>query len=400
MLTEANKHLKGQALVLALTSACMTQWYQIVGKFSGKPEVYDMAPGKQHDSYNIIKMSPGADVREDTYQFLQDVTSKLSKSLNSLFGKDIFEPKIQRGQNSLQALVAFSEAKGGVFQVKGEMAEGSTSIFLTMPNEAQLQLAFSKMTGTPHPDDGLVDDDMGELEDVAGDAVPEYDTAGDVDQGGEEFDLPAGSEEPPVAGIEDEEDLNAPRRFGESFSTFFGKNTNDDKDPEDELEEANGEAHKVVYDDNGVRKEKIVDNEQKAEQEARRNKGKVVSQDVKESEIPRLDSLKADREDPRALYSDFLANGPDDFNEDELRAILAYHEKTGSGGGVEDGFDWRDIRTKLKDAIGDFNQFNANYRENVSVGAAMGTSAQPTVYVPNARKGFTGGPFGSAVKRR
>jgi len=368
----ANKHLHGQGLVLALTSSCMTTWYQMVNKFSSRPEVYDVAPGKSHESYNIIKMNPGTDVRDETYQFLQDTTTKLAKALNKLFNKDIFIPKINRGPDSLETLVAFKEAKGGIFQVKGSMHEGSASIFLTMPNEHQLQKAFAAMTGTPHPED-MIDDPGIEADPVAGDAIPEV--------GGDDgLDVPIGddpigdgdvSPESELDISPDEPDLGEPsRRFGESFRAYVA-----------EAEE----MYKVVYDDNGITKETIVKNEQQANQMARRKKGKVVTQ------------MKEDADD-RFIVKGIQKDGEETVIGTNSVGRMAMVDFEQNQIGLYKSVTLYDNGEPVK--VWNNPKYEDDMEENVSVGQAIGSSAQATVYTPNSHNGFTGGPFGGKPKKR
>jgi len=421
----ANKHLQGQGLVLALTSSCMTTWYQMVNKFSSRPEVYDVAPGKFHEKYNIIKMNPGVDVRDETYQFLQDTTTKLSKTLNKLFNRDIFIPRINRGPDTLETLVAFKEARGGVFQVKGSMNEGSASIFLTMPNEEQLQKAFSAMTGTPHPEDMIDEPDaVPEVEPVAGDAIPEVEPEIDVEP-------EVGVEDPMADPLADEEPIEDARRFGEGFRAYVAESSN--------------EVFKVVYKENGITKEEIVKNEQQANQIARRKKGKVVSQQSEnlgaaaklamavtgQDEVMEDDELVTYRQRADGKYTpvkpgegpakrapgEKIPPRPKNMNENGDRFVVkGIYKSDGEENIIHTNSIGRFAQVYYKnnqigmyrsvtlydngEAVLHWDNPNLPKTENVSVGQAMGTATQPAVYEPNGHNGFTGGPFGGKPKRR
>ena len=184
--TAGKSALTGKDLVTALVTACMSKWYDLTSKFQSRPEIYDVAPTDSNDSYNVMKLNPGSDVRDDAFEAIVKTTNDIAKELNRLFGKDVFEPRITRQHGKLEALVAFSSNEGGVFQAKGEATEGHTTIHITMPKEAELERAFSAMTDTPHHGD--VDDSqgVGDLDDtidadpIAGDPSPDYDPEFDV----------------------------------------------------------------------------------------------------------------------------------------------------------------------------------------------------------------------------
>ena len=178
--------LTGQELVTALVTACMSKWYDLTSKFQARPEIYDVAPTDANDSYNVMKLNPGSDVRDDAFEAIIKSTNDIAKELNRLFGKDVFEPRITRQHGKLEALVAFSQNEGGVFQAKGEATEGHTTIHITMPKEAELERAFSAMTDTPHHGDTDGAEGVGDLDDtidadpIAGDPSPDYDPEFDV----------------------------------------------------------------------------------------------------------------------------------------------------------------------------------------------------------------------------
>ena len=178
--------LTGQDLVTALVTACMSKWYDLTSKFQSRPEIYDVAPTNANDSYNVMKLNPGSDVRDDAFESIVKSTNDIAKELNRLFGKDVFEPRITRQHGKLEALVAFSQNEGGVFQAKGEATEGHTTIHITMPKEAELERAFSAMTDTPHHGDVDGSQGVGDLDDtidadpIAGDPSPDYDPEFDV----------------------------------------------------------------------------------------------------------------------------------------------------------------------------------------------------------------------------
>ena len=178
--------LTGQELVTALVTACMSKWYDLTSKFQARPEIYDVAPTEANDSYNVMKLNPGSDVRDDAFEAIVKSTNDIAKELNRLFGKDVFEPRITRQHGKLEALVAFSQNEGGVFQAKGEATEGHTTIHITMPKEAELERAFAAMTDTPHHGDGADEQGVGDMDDtidadpIAGDPSPDYDPEFDV----------------------------------------------------------------------------------------------------------------------------------------------------------------------------------------------------------------------------
>lgn len=181
---EVNK-LSGNSLVSALTSACLSAWYELINGFNARPEIYDVSKqGIEHDSYNIFKMTPGSDVKEKAFDSITKTTNNLCSQLNKLMASEEFEPRISRVSGKLQTLVAYTRAKGGIFQCRADIEEGHTKIFLTMPKEHELERAFSAMTDTPHSGNNSLGDDF-EDEEVAGDPAPdyndEYDVAGDVE---------------------------------------------------------------------------------------------------------------------------------------------------------------------------------------------------------------------------
>lgn len=181
--------LTGKDLVSALVTVCMSKWFDLTSKFRSRPEIYDIADAASNPSYNVMKMTPGADASGDAFEAITKTTNDIAKELNRLFGKDVFEPRISRTDGKLEALVAFKQAKGGVFQAKGEPSEGHTIIHLTMPKEDELDRAFSAMTDTPHAADGQgfedLESDAGEAQvagEVSPDYDPEFDVPSDVDQ--------------------------------------------------------------------------------------------------------------------------------------------------------------------------------------------------------------------------
>ena len=212
--------LKGKELVSALVTACMSKWFDLTSKFRSRPEIYDVADAQPNDSYNVVKMTPGADVRDDAFESISKATTDIAKELNRLFGSDVFEPRITRQEGRLEALVGFTNAKGGIFQAKGEPAEGHTTIHLTMPNEAELDRAFSALTDTP-------DLSGNDLEDPNADPIAseepvpsydaEFDVPGDVDQGAidAEFEEPEDFDDP----MDDLSAEEADRMFGEAYIT-------------------------------------------------------------------------------------------------------------------------------------------------------------------------------------
>ena len=226
--------LTGQELVTALVTACMSKWYDLTSKFQARPEIYDVAPTQTNDSYNVMKLNPGSDVRDDAFESIVKSTNDIAKELNRLFGKDVFEPRITRQHGKLEALVAFSQNEGGVFQAKGEATEGHTTIHITMPKEVELERAFSAMTDTPHHGDQNGEEGVGDMDDtidadpIAGDPSPDYDpefdVPGDVDQGEVEAefgDLDAEPEGDPMDDLTADEadaafDEEPRRRVGES----------------------------------------------------------------------------------------------------------------------------------------------------------------------------------------
>jgi len=216
----SNNQLTGLPLVSALKTATMSRWYELINKFQTQTAKYDPAPSQpDRNGWTIFKMTPGNDVRDQAFESIVKMGSDLASDLNKLYGKDAFEPKITRGDGSIEVLVAFLGKPGGVFQAKAQPQEGHTQIILTRPDEKQLELAYSKMTDTPHPDDG--GDGLGQLdnefddEPVAGegedgtgiqpDYNPEYDVASEVnpdEEGGDPFDDV--SEEDADAAFDDE----------------------------------------------------------------------------------------------------------------------------------------------------------------------------------------------------
>jgi hypothetical protein len=174
---EAADGLTGAALVDHLTSICMSSWYSLVQKFSGRPDVFDIQPSQDHEKYKVMKMTPGKDVRGDVYETLVSTTTALTDKLNSAFGSEVFEPRISRTEGNLETLVAFVQNKGGVFQAKATNNGGDSTIYITMPVEEELNRAFSAMTSTPVPQendpiDSNVSDPAYAPDPVAGDPVP------------------------------------------------------------------------------------------------------------------------------------------------------------------------------------------------------------------------------------
>lgn len=232
---DGTKHLSGEGLVNALTSACLSSWYDLVNKFNSRPEVYDIhAESGSNADFKVFKMTPGADVRETAFDNILKSTNSIASALNKLFGKDVFEPRVSRTNGKLETLVAYSKTKGGVFQCKASEAGGHTEITLTMPEEKELKRAFSSMTDTPHADN------MGELgfddpEDVpvAGDPVPDYNADYDV-----EGDLDTDFDDDPLNApdMDDEEELDvepydvAPKRVARESTEvkeMFGRKKSD-----------------------------------------------------------------------------------------------------------------------------------------------------------------------------
>jgi hypothetical protein len=197
--------LTGQELVTALVTACMSKWYDLTSKFQARPEIYDVAPTDANDSYNVMKLNPGSDVRDDAFEAIVKSTNDIAKELNRLFGKDVFEPRITRQHGKLEALVAFSQNEGGVFQAKGEATEGHTTIHITMPKEAELERAFSAMTDTPHHGDADGAEGVGDMDDsidadpIAGDPSPDYDPEFDVASDADQNEVDAA-----LGGLDDE----------------------------------------------------------------------------------------------------------------------------------------------------------------------------------------------------
>lgn len=197
--------LTGKELVTALVTACMSKWYDLTSKFQARPEIYDVAPTDTNDAYNVMKLNPGSDVRDDAFEAIVKSTNDIAKELNRLFGKDVFEPRITRQHGKLEALVAFSANEGGVFQAKGDATEGHTTIHITMPKEAELERAFSAMTDTPHHGDVEDGQGVGELDDtldadpIAGDPSPDYDPEFDVASDADQNEVDAA-----LGGLDDE----------------------------------------------------------------------------------------------------------------------------------------------------------------------------------------------------
>lgn len=209
MLNEEQKNLAGRDLVVALTSITMSHWYGLTQKFAARPEVFDVHPEVRNDNYKVFKMSPGLDVRDQAYEAISSTTTKLAAALNKAFGKDVMEPSISRTGGSLETLVGFQGGKGGVFQCKSKSNEGEAIIFLTMPNEKEVERAFSAVTDTPVPSDvadGIPGDGPAEDEglEVAGDAIPDYE---------EEPEMADDS----IPGEEDMPELDAEPEEEESF---------------------------------------------------------------------------------------------------------------------------------------------------------------------------------------
>ena len=239
MLEEASgtraSQLNGKPLVSALTTTCMSRWYELTAKFRSRPEVYDPADSQAHDSYNIFTMHPGSDVRDDAFEAISKATMDITKELNRLFGKDVFEPRISRSEGRLETLVAYTSAKGGVFQAKGEAAEGHTVINLTMPKEEELERAFSAMTDTPHANDGMGDELGMDAEfdaPVAGDPAPDYNPDYDV-----AADEPRNMEEPMDPQGDPLDDLD-PEEADRMFN---------DDDNQGRLESLNHDVMSVIY---------------------------------------------------------------------------------------------------------------------------------------------------------
>ena len=146
------------------------------------------------------------------------------------------------------------------------------------------------------------------------------------------------------------------------------------------------EMFKVVYTENGIKKEQIVKNEQQANQMARRMKGKVVSQ------------MQEDTNEGKN-YIVRIVNRDGDISEkgfDLIRFAKAEYDNEQIGLNKE-----LYLYKKENDSyMTVLSWTNPKMEENVSVGAAIGTAAEPTVYVPDSHNGFTGGPFGGKPKRR
>ena len=63
MLEEASgtraSQLNGKPLVSALTTTCMSRWYELTAKFRSRPEVYDPADSQAHDSHHLQRRGRG-----------------------------------------------------------------------------------------------------------------------------------------------------------------------------------------------------------------------------------------------------------------------------------------------------------------------------------------------------
>lgn len=171
---ESKNNLAGKSLVNNLTDVCLKLWYEMSSKFTSRPDVFDIHDDQNHDQFMIMKMSPGADMRDTAYEAVLSMSQNLSKALNKAFDKEVFETRISRKGGNLEVLVGFTQSKGGVFQCRAESSAAGSVIHLTMPNENELIRAFSAMTDTPHPDDvqdGLEGDES-DLGSVAGEPIP------------------------------------------------------------------------------------------------------------------------------------------------------------------------------------------------------------------------------------
>lgn len=187
------KNLTGKPLVNSLTNICLSSWFDLTKKFTSRPDVFDVHDEASDGSYNVFKMTPGNDVKDQAYEAAVSTTSKLAQALNKAFGKEVFEPRITRNDGTLETLVAFKSSKGGVFQCKARDNGGDSTIYLTMPSQEELNRAFSAMADVPtiddEPDNGI-DPEVGvDADPVAGDPVPDYDPEADY---GDDGDLPDG----------------------------------------------------------------------------------------------------------------------------------------------------------------------------------------------------------------
>lgn len=176
----AGRNLEGTALSAALTATCMSHWYDLISTFTSRTDVYDVHPIQKKNGFKILRMTPGHDVKDQAYESVVRTSTSLTASLNKLFGKDVFEPRVQRADGNLETLVAFKDSAGGVFQCKAKVTGGDTEIFLTIPEESELDTAFNSMLGLA----GGAENELAGPDDaspVAGDPAPEFDPSAEDD---------------------------------------------------------------------------------------------------------------------------------------------------------------------------------------------------------------------------
>lgn len=226
-MVEGRGGLSGKSLVNNLTDICLSHWFQMSAKFTSDPDRMDIHDDQTHDKFKLIKMSPGADVRDAVYKELINTSQTIADKLNKAFDSEVFEARMSRQGGSLEILVGFVKHNGGVFQVKAEASGAGSIINLTMPNERELIRAFSKMTDTPHPDDvedGIEGDGDTDVGDIAGETVPEFDGENAADRADVDSfeDIPDDGEDPQDGSTglddEDEDDVDSQIKLkGESY---------------------------------------------------------------------------------------------------------------------------------------------------------------------------------------